>query len=389
VRDVPRAASGILLDERGAGLDGARAVPQEMPMRIGVVAENPIERVLLAAGVLPTPLLETLQAMLLARSLVVASKLGVFEGLASEPLTSRQLAEAIGTDPRATAKLLNALVGARYLRHRHGRYRLTRAARRWLLARSRQSLHDNMLFRFLEWDLLDGVESFVRSGDPLEVHRNIDPEGWNVYQRGMRSLASLSADEVARRLPVPKDATTMLDIGGSHGYYAVCLCRHHPGLRATILDLPRAVEHAAPILAEENMGERVVHWAGDALKEDLGEETWDLVFICNLVHHFDDETNRALACRVARALRPRGAFAILEPVRPESPESGGQTGALLDLYFALTSDSGTWSLDEMADWQRQAGLEPRKPIHLRSLPGQAIQIAVKRGKRSGPAAARS
>jgi len=65
----------------------------------------------------------------------------------------------------------------------------------------------------------------------------------------MRALASGSASEVARRTPVPKGARDMLDIGGSHGYYSVALCRRHPGLRAVILDLSEAVKHAEPILA--------------------------------------------------------------------------------------------------------------------------------------------
>jgi hypothetical protein len=33
----------------------------------------------------------------------------------------------------------------------------------------------------------------------------------------------------------------------------------------------------------------------------------------------------------------------------------------------------------MADWQRQAGLEPRKPIRFRTVPGVGQQVAVKRG----------
>jgi predicted O-methyltransferase YrrM len=178
---------------------------------------------------------------------------------------------------------------------------------------------------------------------------------------------------------VPAGARDLLDIGGSHGYNAVVLCRRHAGLRAVIFDLPAAVEQAAPILAKEGMGDRVVHRAGDALADDLGAESWDVVFVAQLVHHFDAATNRELARRVARALRPGGVFVIQEAVRPSSPKQAGQAGTLLDLYFALTSQAGTWSYDEMADWQRQAGLEPRKPIRFRTVPGVGQQVAVKRG----------
>ena len=102
-----------------------------------------------------------------------------------------------------------------------------------------------------------------------------------------------------------------------------------------------------------------------------------MVFVSSLVHHFDDATNRALAKRIARALRPGGVFVIQELIRPSPRAKPAQIGALLDLYFALTSEAGTWSFEEMADWQREAGLKPLKPIKFRTVPGNGQQSAVK------------
>jgi SAM-dependent methyltransferase len=171
----------------------------------------------------------------------------------------------------------------------------------------------------------------------------------------------------------------MLDIGGSHGYYSVALCRKHEKLRAVILDLPQAVEHAAPLLAAEGMGDRVVHRAGNALEEDLGTDAYDLVLVAQLVHHFSEAQNRDLAARIARALRPGGVYAVLDEFRPRTAKDAGQVGALLEFYFALTSQSGTWAVEEIAAWQRRAGLAPRKAIRFRTVPGVGVQAAVKSG----------
>jgi hypothetical protein len=70
-------------------------------------------------------------------------------------------------------------------------------------------------------------------------------------------------------------------------------------------------------------------------------------------------------------------FVILDFVRPRSPNDAGQVGTLNDLFFALTSAAGTWSSEELAEWQRGAGLEPRKPIRMRTLPDGVIQAAIK------------
>jgi len=343
-------------------------------MRVGAIPENLLERALNWAGLLPTPMIDTLQAIVVARVIMVATKLGIFEALADGPLSSGAVAARIGTDATATEKLLNGLIGAKYLRFRGEAYELAPVARKWLLKSNSISLRDNMIFRFLEWDAVEHFEEYVRTGRPLDVHDHLPQDKWGDYQRGMRSVAGLSADEVARRMPIPRSAAALLDIGGSHGYYSVAMCRRHPRLRATILDLPQAVEHASPILAAEQMGERVVHRAGNALTDDLGDAAWDLIFISQLVHHFDETTNRELMLRAARALRRGGVLAILEVFRPASPRHLSQTGSVLDLFFAATSLSGTWSQPQIAEWLRAAGLVPLAPVHLLTLPGAGLQV---------------
>src|SRR3954463_15199998 len=347
-------------------------------MKLGGIPQNPVEWIAAKLGLLPQPLLDTQIAMLLARAVMEATRLGVFEALAAGPLTAEEVAVRCEGEPRATRKLLDALAGCEYLRFESGRYALSAMARKWLLADSAQSLKDKMLFQLLEWDHLEHAGELVRTGRPLDFHAALTREQWGVYQRGMRSVASAWAPEVGRRTPVPKGARDLLDVGGAHGFLSVALCRRHSGLKAVVLELAEALEHAAPLLAREGMGDRVVHRAGNALTDDLGTEAWDVILVSSLVHHFDDATNRALAKRIARALRPGGVFVIQELYRPGSPKEAGQIGALLDLFFALTSQSGTWSFEEMAGWQREAGLKPRKPIRFRTAPGTGQQVGVKR-----------
>jgi predicted O-methyltransferase YrrM len=183
-------------------------------------------------------------------------------------------------------------------------------------------------------------------------------EEWGLYERGMRAIANAFAGEAVRRMPVPKRAGRMLDIGGSHGYCSVALCRRHEGLRSELLDLPQAVEQAAPLLAAEGMGDRVVHRAGDGLTSDLGTDAYDLVLIAQLVHQCSDEQNRGLAVRVGAALRPGGVFAMLDEFRPRTAKEAGQVGVLLDFYFALTSQSGTCAVEEIADGSGRRGSSP-------------------------------
>ena len=127
------------------------------------------------------------------------------------------------------------------------------------------------------------------------------------------------------------------------------------------------------------MGDRVVHLAGNALEDDIGVEAYDAVLIANLIHHFDADQNRRLAQKVARALRPGGVFVVMDAVRIVSPAEADRPnrrlGAVLDVYFALTSTSGTWSVEAVQEWQRAAGLRPLRPTWLQTMPGAALLSA--------------
>ena len=354
------------------------AFTTESNMRLAAIGETLIERIILRMNIVPLPLLETQIAYSMGRSIMAGVRLGIYDAIGHDAKTASEVAETCSTDPEATRKLLDTLVGCRYLAHHAGRYRLTAKSRTWLLRDSPTSLAEKLLFQYDEWNIVSQYEDYIATGKPLDLHSSLSDEGvWERYQRGMRALASVPAEEVAQRLPVPAGATTMLDIGGSHGYYSVCLCRRHKDLSATILDLPQAVEHAAPILARENIGDRVSHRPGDALSEELGSSTWDVILISQLVHHFTEEQNRDLIGRIAQALKPSGLCVLLDILRPTSPEQAGMIGAVLDLYFAATSQSGTWPLEAMQSWQREAGLIVERPIHLRSLPGSALIVGRK------------
>jgi len=346
-------------------------------MKLSYKPENMVERVGAALGLLPSPMMDTWCAQKIARWVMAATKLGLFEALEKGPASADQIGRQCGTNLDATAKLLGFLTTAGYVSHRSGTFSLTAKTRKWMLKSSPTSLYDSMLFQYMEWKFIEGSEEFLKTGKPIDFHAQMSAPEWETYQKGMRSVAGTNAREVVRAVPVPRGAQRMLDIGGSHGYYSVALCRKYPGLSAIILDLPQAIASAAGILAKEAMGDRVRHQAGNALTTDLDESQYDLVFISSLVHHFDAATNRDLMKRIARSLKPGGSVAVMDYIRLDNPDQGGQVPWIMNFYFALTSQSGAWSLDEIRGWQEEAGLKPSKPVHFRTIPGSGIQSARK------------
>lgn len=344
-------------------------------MRIGLIPESPWERVLLWLGRVPTPLADTHLAFMHARAVMTASDIGLFEALADGPRQPGDVAAACGTDEAFTRRLLEALAAHRYLRASRGGYDLAPLARRWLLPNSPTSVAAKMAFHADEWEFAAQLPHAVRTGDPIDIHAAMTPEAWQRYGGAMRDLARLAAPEVARRTPLPRAARRLLDIGGAHGLFAAAFCARRPGLAAEVLDLPPALPDHPDPLAQIPGGDRVAFRAGDARSADLGHEAFDVVLIVNLAHHLTRDENRDLIERASRALTPGGTLAVVEWMRPAGRPAGAL--ALLDLYFALTSRSGTWTAEDVASWQRAARLAPLRPRRIRRMPGTVLLAARK------------
>jgi O-methyltransferase/methyltransferase family protein len=350
-------------------------------VRIGIIAQNIPEWLALATGKVPEPIVEAFPPLVLARSIMAATKLGIFDALVDHALTGDEVAAACATDPRATAALLGVLASAGYLDERKGTYRLGGKAQRWLRHGDPADVSAYIRFNYLQWDWLGELERFIQSGTPIDFHQRLTSAEWEDYERGMAAIARLTLPEVVWRTPIPPDATALLDIGGGHGLASARFLRRHPQMRATVLDLPQALAGAPPLPAE--IAKRIERTPGDALTADLGHRAYDVIYVANLLHHFDASQNASLARRVAAALRPGGIWVIQDGVRERRRRSERMPAAIGDLYFALTSASGFWSFAEMAAWQRQAGLRPMRSIRLLTAPGQGLQIATKPREREG------
>ncbi len=344
-------------------------------MKFKIVPENLVERIALMFNLAPIPLVDTQVAFNSARTIMAAADLGIFETIGKSSKTAEQIARESNTNPVATRHLLDSLVGQSYLQWKEGNYSLRPRYYKWLLKEYPSNLVGKLRFQISEWNWMSRLEEYVKTGKPMDFHAVMSKDEWSNYQDGMRDLSMSAAKELAGKLKLPSDATQMLDIGGSHGLFSTELCRKNPLLSSTILELPGAIDRASAIASRQNLTDRVKYKAGNVLTEDLGEQNYDLVLINNIVHHFTVEENKALAKKIARSLKPGGIYAIGEFIRLEKPGAGDVVAATLDLYFAFTSSSGTWSSEEIKSWQKEAGLQPARSITLMTLPGWKMIVA--------------
>lgn len=347
-------------------------------MQLSITPDNPLEWLALKINMVPWPLLHAQIMPVISKAVLEAADRGVFEAVDQGHQTVEAIATTCGLHPKPTRELMGLLTALGYFTFRQERFTLADSARRWVLKDSPESVVGMMLYNNrVVWPWLDQLGNYLQTGEGIDYHGKLNPEEWGYYQHAMSSATGTEAKEFGRRAPVPKTATRMLDIGGAHGQHSVALCRRLPELTATILDLPEAIDKAAPYLAKSNMGARVCHKPGNALTDDFGREAYDIILMSSLAHHFTPEQNQAVAQRVAAALKPGGVYIINEFIRPETGAKPELVGSSTDLFYGLTSAAGNYSLAEINGWQQAAGLKKHRVIWYRTIPGRAMIVGRK------------
>lgn len=347
-------------------------------MQLTISPENPLEWLALRANLAPIPLLHAQIMPVLAKAVLEAADKGVFQAAKEGPVTLDDMVTALGLNRKALGELMGLLTAMGYFTYRKERFALTRMARRFTLKDDPLSVHGMMVFNNrVMWDWMSQLGTYLETGRGVHYHDTLSREQWRYYQEAMVAASSTEAREFGRRAPVPKSAKAMLDIGGSHGQHSVALCHKFSALTSVILDLPPAIEQAAPLLARQGMGERVRHQPGNALTDDFGDRQYDIVLLSSLAHHFTPEQNQLVTDKVARALRPGGVFIVNEFIRPEVGAKPELVGSSTDLFYGLTSTAGNYSIAEIQGWQRSAGLKSHKVVQYRTMPGRAMVVAKK------------
>lgn len=306
----------------------------------------------------PDPFLDTFNGLVAARAITTAVMLGVFEGLHESPATAAELARRLELDVLGTETLLTTLATLGYVELDGDAARNTEVSERLLVSSSPDSIATFIGHQGdLHWRVLDVLPDAVRTGHAYAMHeeRQDDAERWEAYIRGLFEISRPEQD--ANVALVHAEAPRRLvDVAGGHGGFAMAMCRHHPGLEATVVDLPPSAAVGRKIVAEQGFADRVSFSEGDVFELGLGEDL-DVVSVFNLIHHLPEERDREL-CRMARAaLRPGGVLVIGDSARPEPGEELSPHAAVSSVLFYAWSHSRNFAPSEVSGWMRDAGFE--------------------------------
>jgi SAM-dependent methyltransferase len=269
------------------------------------------------------------------RALETAFELGIIDRLAEERVCRLEdLQQEVVCDSRALHTLLHLLAANRVVEESGGKITLTPHFRNAL--RYRDLLETKLWFsNFVAPDFAEQFTTWVRSParfagkarvfDLFAYNRCFEntPENYERTKRWVRITTSLTRHEaqVCAHYHDFSPYERLLDIGGNSGEFALQLCRKHPDLSATVLDLPLVCRIGQEHVRPQPEAGRIRFVTANALSDPL-PRGFDLVTFKSVLHDWPPEEAARLLLQGAQSLQPGGTLLIFERGPLEIRETG-------------------------------------------------------------------
>jgi (2Fe-2S) ferredoxin/2-polyprenyl-3-methyl-5-hydroxy-6-metoxy-1,4-benzoquinol methylase len=328
-----------------------------------------------AAGVLPDDLNRTLRGFQESRVLLTAVELDLFSAVGSGARAD-EVSARIGSDPRATEMLMNALVAMGWLAKQDTIFRNTPLSERYFVAGSADDARAATLHLVHLWQTWSTLTPCVRAGASVSQPETVGRgEEWTrAFIAAMHRNARARAPWVVRAVGT-ESVARMLDVGGGSGAYSIAFAGASENLQIDLLDLANVIPIAQSHIESAGLTGRIRTRPGD-LRADKFGEGYDLVFVSAICHMLGPDENKDLLRRCFAALAPKGRVVIQDFIL-EPDKTAPKSAALFALNMLVGTRAGsTYTEAEYAAWLLEAGFQDVRQVRL---PGPSGLIVARRG----------
>lgn len=299
-------------------------------------------------------ILETASHFRESRVLLTGVELDIFTLLSNKSMSLGEICNSLGSDPRATQYLLDALTAMDFLVKDNDKYRTNPEVSKFLNKESEESIIpilQHSAFLWHRWgqltDIVMGNKITIKPIDEMK------PEQLKAFILGMHVLALRVSKKLLDKLgPVPYKK--MLDVGGATGTYTEAFLSVNPDMKGTIFDLPPVIELAKERLKSSPYLSRIDFVAGDFYKDDL-PQGYDFIWLSAVIHQNSREQNVELYKKCYKSLETGGVIWIRDYVM-SSNRTHPKAGALFAINMLVgTQSGGTYTYEEIEEDLKMAG----------------------------------
>ena len=289
-----------------------------------------------------------------SKVLLTAVELDLFNCLGNKIKLPEEIAQLIGTDVRATDRLLSVLAGMGLLRKLKGKYYNTDLAKQYLVKGTKEYLgglnHASHL-----WKTWSSLTESVKTGTSVanEDLSERDSEWQESFIEAMHSRGVKQANLLSYILDF-SGVNTLLDIGGGSGAFTYAFLEQNPQLKGIIFDLPEIIPITQKYLDQTNLKERIEIMGGNYLEHKLPNNI-DMIFMSAVIHINSPQENADLIKSCYNVLNDEGKIVIMDFIMKEDRVEPHH-GALFSLNMLVGTKRGdTYTKVEITEWLKNSG----------------------------------
>ncbi|MBK1789057.1 hypothetical protein JHE00_32405 [Prauserella sp. ASG 168] len=282
--------------------------------------------------------------------------------LHDQPRSAKEIADAAGTHPEATRRLMRCAVYTGLAAFSDDTENFSSTP---LLDRLRADAPDSLRSLAIAWNspghwkqwerLPDAVragheQSKAAHGKPIWEYFAENPGEADLFSQGAAELTAPVVREAISSIPTtPGDV--VVDVGGATGTFVLEMLERHQGTTGVVFDLPHVMDAAKQTIADRGLAQRCSAESGDFFTSVPEGDLYLLKFI---LHDWDDDACVTVLERCRAAMKPSGRIVIVDMVigPPATPGSA----ALMDLNMLSMTEGHERELADLDRIFAAAGL---------------------------------
>lgn len=284
------------------------------------------------------------------KTVTSALELKVFDALEQGPATAEAICEHRNIPLQSGKRLLIALTAIGLLAKEQEHFRLTQAARDYMVSGSAQWL--GWLGRHIDtflYPLWSHTAQGVREDKDQRRAAFGDDRSWFsiLYQNpqdvvDFQEFLGIFAQPFIEGMLDGFDFSgyrKFMDIGSGIGTLPMAVAARYPELGLSICELPQATSFVRDKIAVNGYAERIKIVAGDVISGTIPKGEHDLIHLGWMLHDYAPDIQMQILRHIHEALPPGGTFIASETPLADD-ESGPLFTSLLSINMLVSTDGG-------------------------------------------------
>jgi predicted O-methyltransferase YrrM len=302
-------------------------------------------------------------------------RLGLYDELVKAALPACKIASRLSLSANALERLLRVLLEMGVLEKKKNLYRNSAISKKYLCKVRPLYIGDFFIHRqSLQRPWADLKYSLKRNGMVRPDAKRLSdyPRQLKKFMGAMDALGRIKAEILKEELDFSQ-YSSMLDLGGGIGTYAVSFARDYPRLRGVVFDLLDVSRLARLHIKKNGLDSRVKVIAGQCLADDLPLGQFDLIFISNLLHIYNETDCKRIIKKASGVLAKGGSLVVHDYI---FGVGDSVSVSLFDMTMLIGTPQGRcYEQKDIAKWLRAAGI--RKIQSAEILAGTSILWGLK------------